>query len=55
MWKKQISVTEEEHRDTAAESPFDATSIYSSPSMLSIHSDVGTSKHEDEVSYIFVM
>lgn len=49
MWKKQVSLAEDELRDTA-DSPFDAASIYSAPSMLSIHSDVGTSKHEDDVS-----
>ena len=52
IWRKQRSIQEEEEevlRDTT-DSPFDTGSIYSAPSMLSIHSDVGTSKHEDEVS-----
>ena len=49
--KKQISFSEEDEvlRDVA-ESPFDTGSVYSAPSMLSIHSEVGTSKHEDDVS-----
>lgn len=50
VWKKQISFSEEDEvvREVG-ESPFESGSIYSAPSMLSIHSDVGTSKHEDEV------
>ena len=50
VWKKQISFSEEDEvvRDIG-DSPFNTGSIYSAPSMLSIHSDVGTSKHEDDV------
>ena len=51
LWKKQISFSEEDEvlRDVI-ESPFDTGSVYSAPSMLSIHSEVGTNKHEDDVS-----
>ena len=50
MTKRQISEEEEDLLRDTTESPFDTGSIYSSPSMLSIHSEVGTSKHEDDVS-----
>ena len=52
VWRKQISFSEEDEvvREVG-ESPFDTGSIYSAPSMLSIHSEVGTSKHEDDVRH----
>ena len=51
LLKKQYSEEEEQVLRDTTDSPFDTGSIYSSPSMLSIHSDVGTSKHEDEVTF----
>ena len=48
-WKRQVSLPEENDLvHDNADSPFDTTSLYSSPSMLSIHSAVGTSKYEEE-------
>ena len=48
------SLDETELRDVLDDSPFDNVSIYSSPSMLSIHSAVETStiKHEEDNSVV---